>query len=203
LLVARTIGSEEPEPRDVLSPNELKRCYIAITCHLLADAAKRDELGIFTDVIAEKLAEVAFHLGTRGTGDIVRKFGSHLKRIDAEMEADRKRFENRIHSDYLWSYHIEVLALKVLGGNLDDTPWHVFRFFEDARVLLAGSLWYDTGNVDDYLSWSDRQEVLKRFDTAIERSRSAWHRTYNGNGDDEGAIEIWRQMFGTEFPSYG
>ncbi|MCX7144197.1 MAG: hypothetical protein NT123_24805 [Proteobacteria bacterium] len=93
LLVARTIGTENMEPIDVLSPNELKRCYVAITCHLLADAAKRDELGIFTDVFSEKLAEVAFHLGSRGTGDIVRRFGSHLKRIDAEMEADCKRFQ--------------------------------------------------------------------------------------------------------------
>ena len=26
---------------------------------------------------------------------------------------------NRIHSDYLRSYHIEVLAINVLNGNLD------------------------------------------------------------------------------------
>lgn len=110
---------------------------------------------------------------------------------------------NRIHSDYLRSYHIEVLALNVLSGVLDDTPWHVYKFFDDARKLLEGPLWYDTGLADDYLSWSDRQEVLRRFDTAVQKSRDAWYKTYGENHDDKGAIEIWRQVFGAEFPSYG
>lgn len=110
---------------------------------------------------------------------------------------------NRIHGDYLRSYHVEVLAIKTLDGNLNDTPWHVFRFFENARTLLDGLLWYDTGFADEYLSWSDRLEVQKRFDTAIVKSREAWYKTYGENDDHEGAIGIWRQIFGTEFPSYG
>ena len=110
---------------------------------------------------------------------------------------------NRIHSDYLRSYHIEVLAIKVLNGNLDDTTWEVFKFFDNARKLLEGPHWYVTGFSDDYLSWSDRQEVLKRFDTAISKSRDAWLKTYGTNSDHKGAIEIWKQIFGTEFPSYG
>lgn len=110
---------------------------------------------------------------------------------------------NRIHSDYLQSYHIEVLAIKVLTGNLDDTSWHVFQFFDNARKLLENPLYYDTGLADTYLSWPDRQEVLKRFDTAITKSRDAWYRTYGVNEDDKGAIEIWRQVFGGEFPAYG
>lgn len=93
LLVSPLSDPADLEAGDVVSPKELKRCYVAITCHLLADAVKRDELGIFTDVFAEKLAEIAFHLGSGGTGDIVRRFGSQLKRIDAEMEADRNRFD--------------------------------------------------------------------------------------------------------------
>ncbi|PRY06183.1 nucleotidyltransferase [Paraburkholderia sp. BL25I1N1] len=110
---------------------------------------------------------------------------------------------NRIHSDYLLSYHIEVLAIKVFSGNLDDTAWHVFQFFDKARKLLEGPLWYDTGFTDDYLLWYDRQEVLKRFDTAIEKSRSAWSKTYGDTNDHKSAIEIWRQIFGSEFPNYG
>jgi Second Messenger Oligonucleotide or Dinucleotide Synthetase domain len=110
---------------------------------------------------------------------------------------------NRIHSDYLRSYHIEVLAIKVFNSNLDITPWQVFQFFDNARKLLEGSLWYDTGFADEYLSSVDRQEALKRFDTAIGKSREAWHRTYGDNTDDKGAIEIWRQIFGSEFPAYG
>ena len=110
---------------------------------------------------------------------------------------------NRTHSDYLQSYHIEALALKVFDSNLDDTAWNVFQFFDKARPLLTGSLWYETGHVDDYLTWLDRQEVLKRFDTAIEKSRAAWHKTYDTNSDHKGAIEIWKQIFGSKFPPYG
>ena len=110
---------------------------------------------------------------------------------------------NRIHSEYLQSYHIEALALRVFDSNLDDTPWNIFHFFEKARPLLTSKLLYDTGYVDDYLTYSDRQEILKRFDTAIEKSRSAWHRTYVPNNDHGSAIEIWKQVFGSKFPAYG
>jgi hypothetical protein len=110
---------------------------------------------------------------------------------------------NKAHSDYLQSYHIEVLALKVFNANLDDTPWNVFQFFEKARPLLASKLWHELGFADSYLSWTDRAEALNRFDTAIAKSRSAWHMTYGVNDDHKGAIEIWRQMFGDKFPAYG
>jgi hypothetical protein len=110
---------------------------------------------------------------------------------------------NKIHSDYLQSYHIEVLALKVFSSNLDDTPWNVFQFFDKARPLLAGSLFHELGYVDSYMSRSDREEVLKRFDTAITKSRDAWFKTYDTNNDHKGAIEIWKQIFGDKFPAYG
>lgn len=110
---------------------------------------------------------------------------------------------NYIHSDYLQSYHIEVLALKVFGSDLNDTPWNVFQFFDKARPLLGTSLWHDLGFADSYLSWSDREEILKRIDTAIDKSRSAWLKTYGENNDHKGAIEIWKQIFGDKFPAYG
>jgi len=124
--------------------------------------------------------------------------GSNFRRIIKMI-----KHWSRIHSDYLASYHIEVLAINVFSGDLSDTAWQVFQFFENARKLLEQHLWYDTGNADDYLSWSDRQEVLKRFDTAITKSRDAWARAYDTNADHEGAIEIWRQIFGDKFPAYG
>ncbi len=106
------------------------------------------------------------------------------------------------HSDYLQSYHIEVLALKTLAGNLDDTPWEVCQFFEKARPLIAASLWHDQGFVDDYLGNADRQEALKRVDAAIEKSRDAWYALYNEKNAEQ-AIRLWRQLFGDKFPAYG
>ena len=50
---------------------------------------------------------------------------------------------NIAHSEYLTSYHIEVLALSIFSQNVDDTPWNVFQFFDQARPLLASSLWYE------------------------------------------------------------
>lgn len=124
--------------------------------------------------------------------------GSNFRRIIKMI-----KHWNRFHGDFLSSYHIEVLAIKVFSGNLDDTPWHIHKFFEDARVLLQGSLWYDTGFADNYLSWADRQEVLKRFDKAIAKSLTAWCKTYDTNNDHKGAIELWQQIFGNDFPNYG
>ncbi|MNP83283.1 hypothetical protein D3C76_1821840 [compost metagenome] len=79
----------------------------------------------------------------------------------------------------------------------------MYSFFVEARKLLEGPLWYDTGFADDYLSWADRQEVLKRFDKVIAKSLIAWHKTYDTNNDHKGAIELWQQIFGKEFPNYG
>jgi hypothetical protein len=45
------------------------------------------------------------------------------------------------HGDYLTSYHIEVLALKVLFGNLDETPWQVYQCFERMNKLLPSQLY--------------------------------------------------------------
>jgi hypothetical protein len=124
--------------------------------------------------------------------------GANFRRIIKMVKA-----WNAVHSEYLTGYHIEVLALRCLDGNLDDTPWHMFRFFENARALVANSLWYDRSYADGYLSYADRQEALKRLDTAIATSREAWHATYGGNNDQQNGIRLWRQVFGSDFPAYG
>lgn len=143
---------------------------------------------------------------------IVSKPKKHAKSIEAQSSSCGYNFRrivkmmkcwNHIHGDYLQSCHIDALVLKVFDGNLVDTSWNVFQFFDKAKPLLSERLWYDTGYADDYLSWSDRQQVLRRFDTAIGKSRSAWHKTYGTNNDHKGAIEIWKQIFGSYFPAYG
>ena len=128
------------------------------------------------------------------------KCGTNFRRIIKMI-----KWWNLIHGDYLQSYHIEVLALKVLGSDLSDTPWHAFRFFKSARELLGSRLRYGPGYADDYLDDMDRIEVIQRFDSAIDKSRSAWSRTYDGTHDHKGAIELWRgrDLFGDKFPAYG
>jgi hypothetical protein len=110
---------------------------------------------------------------------------------------------NYQHSSLLQSFHIEVLALKAFDNELGDYSWDVFQFFEQAINLGNSSLWYDFDYVDSYLTFQVRQEILKRLQTAKEKSRDAWYKTYGTNSDHKGAIEIWQQIFGDEFPAYG
>jgi Second Messenger Oligonucleotide or Dinucleotide Synthetase domain len=110
---------------------------------------------------------------------------------------------NRIHSDYLQSYHIEVLAIKIFSSNVDDTNWNVMKFFQEAKTLVQSPLYYDSGYVDDYLTASDRGEVVKRLSVAYDLSNSAWYQTYGTNDNHKSAIEKWRQLFGDDFPAYG
>jgi hypothetical protein len=110
---------------------------------------------------------------------------------------------NRGHSDYLTSYHIEVLALKIFNSNLDDLPWEILQFFKHAKELLRTHVWYDTGFADEYLRLEDRVEAIKRFDTAIQKATLAWYHTYGPNNDHRAAIESWKQIFGEKFPHYG
>jgi SMODS domain-containing protein len=143
---------------------------------------------------------------------IISKPNTHTKNIESKSTTCGYNFRriikmvkwwNLCHGNFLQSYHVEVIALKVLDGNLDDTPWHIYRFFEQARPLLHLPLWYDTGYVDDYLIFDDRQKVLKCVDAAIEKSREAWLCTYDKNNNYRDAIKLWRQVFGENFPPYG
>lgn len=110
---------------------------------------------------------------------------------------------NRIHGEYLTSYHIEVLALNIFWSNLDDLPWNIHTFFDKARGLVGSSLWYEVNYADAYLTQANRQEAIKRLETATSKSLTAWHSTYGTNYDSETAIKTWKQIFGDKFPAYG
>jgi hypothetical protein len=110
---------------------------------------------------------------------------------------------NNVHSDYLRSYHIEVLALKIFEGLLSDITWDTFWFFDQSIPLLRNPIWTNWDFVDEYLTTNDRLEVLKRFETASENARNAWYNTYNGRSNHETAIGLWQKMFGDKFPTYG
>lgn len=125
-------------------------------------------------------------------------YGIEFKRIIKMI-----KWWNHQHSHLMTSYHIEVLALKILNGKFSDYPWSIFCFFKESLELIKSPLWYEWSYVDSYLTWNNKQEVIKRLETARESARSAWHKTYDKNSDDEGAIKIWRQIFGNEFPPYG
>jgi hypothetical protein len=110
---------------------------------------------------------------------------------------------NHQHSEYLQSFHIEVMALNIFTQSLSAYPWEIYRYFEQAAILAKTPLWHDIGFADVYLDYSTRAEAVKRLETARDKARDAWYLTYGERDDHKGAIEIWRQIFGDEFPAYG
>lgn len=111
---------------------------------------------------------------------------------------------NSEHSNLMESYHLEVLALKVCTLPFSNYPWELFNFFSEAVKLAANPLPHEGGYADDYLrSAADRKEVLKRLEAARDKAGRAWQKTTGINSDHRGAIEIWQQLFGSKFPSYG
>jgi hypothetical protein len=127
-----------------------------------------------------------------------KSFGQEFKRIIKMV-----KWWNKRHSDLLQSFHLEILAYYSLTGAFSEYSWNIRMFFDNAAKFINQPLKHRFGNVDDYLSYSNRQEAQKRLETAKDQAQSAWYKTYGANIDHKGAIEIWRQIFGEEFPAYG
>lgn len=107
---------------------------------------------------------------------------------------------NHQNQSLLQSYHIEVLSLELFDEDAGEYPWALSKFFDEARGMISNDFWYEDSYVGDYLSYTDKQEVLKKMSHANSLALSAWYAGYNG--EDKEAIDYWRQIFGKEFPSY-
>jgi len=122
--------------------------------------------------------------------------GTNFKRIIKMI-----KWWNHQHSHLLQSFHIEVIALKTFNNVMNDIPWEIYNYFKNAIELTKNPLRYELGFVDCYIDYSKRQEIQNRLKTANEKALLAWWHTKNGN--EKVAIEIYRQIFGNEFPEYG
>lgn len=127
-------------------------------------------------------------------------FGIEFKKIIKMI-----KWWNKQHSDYMESYHIEVIAHKAFETKFDSFSWDLFRYFSIAAELAASPLWYEWSYADQYLqdrpTW--RPEVVMRLERARDKARDAWYATYQANNDHARAIGLWRQIFGEKFPAYG
>lgn len=111
---------------------------------------------------------------------------------------------NKAHSDYMQSYHIEVVALYAWTYPIDDIGWALTLWFDKAMELVQYPLLHDRGVVDSYLNYNSRQELLKRIATAKITASAAWYATHDRNDDHKTAILKWHQLFGgSPFPEYG
>ena len=110
---------------------------------------------------------------------------------------------NHQHSSFLQSFHIETIALKTLKGQISGYSRSIYGYFAGATEIVKSPLWYDGSQVDSYLDNQKRREAVKRLETARKKALEAWKCTLRNKNDHEGAIYLWRQIFGDEFPRYG
>lgn len=113
---------------------------------------------------------------------------------------------NRSINDYFRSFHLEVMALHILGKvKISDYPSGVRYFFDKGRSYVkqknpdpAGY----GGDVGSYLNTQEKlDDAVSRFETAYNRAVKA--EDYANRYYIEDAINMWRKIFGNYFPAYG
>jgi len=110
---------------------------------------------------------------------------------------------NRKHSSFLSSFHIEVMVLRY-GEFSDDYAWHTYKVFDHFSQLIQYKIPAPSGlggYVDDYLTYTARDEAKRRIETAKNLALLAWFDSYNGRNKE--SIERFRKLYGERFPSYG
>jgi hypothetical protein len=113
---------------------------------------------------------------------------------------------NRKLNRYFPSFHLEVLALAALNNvTISDFPSGVRYYFDKSRALVAGQNLDPAGyggDVGNYLNTKQKiDDAVAKFQTAYERSLKAEDFARRGYVRD--SIEVWKQIFGDHFPSYG
>jgi len=113
---------------------------------------------------------------------------------------------NRSINDYFRSFHLEVMALHILGKvKISDYPSGVRYFFDKGRSYVkqknpdpAGY----GGDVGSYLNTQEKvDDAVNKFETAYTRAIKA--EDYANRYYIEDAINMWRKIFGNYFPAYG
>ena len=79
-----------------------------------------------------------------------------------------------------------------LRGLLDEFANDVCQPIKDIKEIQ--------GDLNE-LSYSEKQDNARRARKDSDKAQQAWE--YEKNGDHETAINLWREIFGEEFPQYG
>lgn len=101
--------------------------------------------------------------------------------------------------DYMKSFHLELLAVELLGG--EKTLFYtdgIVKFFSEASTKLKTACLKDPANndycIDAYLDTDGtRSQLLNLID--VERRYANDAMQYERNGDNESALKEWRKIF--------
>jgi hypothetical protein len=107
---------------------------------------------------------------------------------------------NGVHSHHFESFHLEVMVammFKSVNSNYRDAL-KCFFDWAPTRITVADPGGH-SGNLDDYLTGSDRAAIKSRFAEALDRSKRAI--TAEAQGNHAEAKRLWRIELGDEFPA--
>ena len=113
---------------------------------------------------------------------------------------------NKIINNYFMSFHLEVMILQTLYQvKITDYSSGVRYFFDKARDYVTKQNPDPAdykGDVGAYLNTQQKiDNAVSRLETAYKRALKA--EDYADRYKVEDAIDMWRQIFGNYFPSYG
>ncbi len=109
---------------------------------------------------------------------------------------------NNVHSKHLKSFHLEVMVASVFSSLNNDSRDACEKFFQWSQNYLDVSDPAGHGGVlSGYLTWAQRQAVLRNLETS--RQRAAIANAAERVGNHAEAVRQWRMVFGEEFPAYG
>ena len=109
---------------------------------------------------------------------------------------------NRAHSNYLKSFHLEVMVANSFGtlGNNSRDACEKFFGWAQWGISVHDPAGHG-GDLSSYLTQLQRQSVITNMESA--RQRAVLANQAEANGNHEEAIRLWRIVFGSEFPTYG
>jgi hypothetical protein len=109
---------------------------------------------------------------------------------------------NRVHSERLSSFHIEVMIANAFGTMGSDYRNAAAKFFDwGAGRLHANDPAGHSGDLAIKLTFNQQRSILQSFDSSKERAERAIAAEKAGNHAE--AIRLWKIIFGDEFPGYG
>ncbi len=117
-----------------------------------------------------------------------------------------KYWNNRTHKPRLPSYYFEYLAIKVFENSpkIASTPQAIKYFFDNcpSYIQLPCPDPKQLGaNLDSSIDYNTKQKVISAMSQASQLAGNAiWYETKSSSSE---ALNAWRTIFGSKFPTYG
>ncbi|KAA5538609.1 hypothetical protein FYK55_27265 [Roseiconus nitratireducens] len=117
-----------------------------------------------------------------------------------------KFWNRRTHKPRLASYYFETLVQNVFAycTPIQAYPTALQYFFQNCQTHLMSSCADPKGlgpPLDEGVDWQTKTKIRDAMNNAAQRASFA--NMYEQQGDHKNAIYWWREIFGSEFPTYG